>query len=133
MTDPQLSEGKAALITDKQLLELGFQRAFGCCYFFKPLIDWPSLEVVLVVWPAGTASQPHSHGNSFNFSLLLPIGKSKFTVELFNCSRGKLVRSWGKEFTTKVLHVVWPRQIHQIKQLEGISLSLNVYIPRRSR
>jgi hypothetical protein len=133
MTDSDPHYRKSEFIGEEQLQELGFQKIDKLGYFFRPLISWTLLEVILVFWPPGSGSQPHDHGNCLNCSLIFPVGRSKLAAELYDCSRGKLIRSWATVFTDKALHIVFPRQIHQLRQIEGISISLNFYIPMRRK
>jgi hypothetical protein len=136
MIHPHTDDGKDSPPIKEQILALGFLEAPGLDYYFLPLINWFFLEVVVVLWPTGSGSKPHDHNDSLNFSLIFPIGgNSTMIAEFFKVSRGTLVRDNDKvfTFTSKALHIVLPRQVHQLRQLEGCSISVNFYVPRRSQ
>ncbi|MEK7641212.1 MAG: cysteine dioxygenase family protein [Patescibacteria group bacterium] len=84
------------------------------------------MQVVLIIWPKGSRTRPHDHGNSMGFTILISGGLFE---QIFDQKSKELrhVRAFdqpGDEFKET------PEMIHVVGQYgEGEAVSLHIYLP----
>ncbi|PSB02099.1 hypothetical protein [Merismopedia glauca] len=115
------------------LMNLGFLKTKQG-YFYQDLsANNPLFEMVLIIWPGGTGSQAHDHGNCLSLSTIIPFGQTpNLTAKLHKIFQGQFFPDGEKTLKPGEFDVVLPFQVHEIDNPnQEAVMTLHVYIPRR--
>lgn len=99
-----------------------------CGYRYRPLLCHRLLELLILQWPSGSDSKPHSHQASINFTRVL---SGRMLERKYHISAGQLTLMSERVLQTGQWTWTWPYQVHELVALETAVETLHLYFPGR--
>jgi hypothetical protein len=100
--------------------------SYGYCY--APIFRHRLIELLILQWPLGSASKPHSHGAAINFTKVL---SGQVLERKYHISGGQL--RIASERIVEAGQWAWtlPFEIHELLTLDTSAETMHIYLPGR--